>query len=69
MARWSKLEDQSILHVAANGQTEWGGTFFKHVRPSLLNYRHNTNVLGHQLIGYGVGHGDYVDVGGSKGGA
>ena len=62
-----QLGDQSILHVAANGEMEWGGTFYKHVRPSLLNYRHQTNVLGHQLIGYGIGHGNYIDAGGSAG--
>ena len=64
---WSILGDQTILHCSANGATEWGGTFAKHVRPSLLNYRRHTNYLGHILVGSGVGHGDYIDVGGSEG--
>lgn len=67
MAEWSKLEGQSILHVSANGEVEWGGTFAKHVRPSLLNYRLHSDVLPHQIVARGVGHGDYVDAHGSEG--
>ncbi|MFW5690353.1 MAG: hypothetical protein ACOCXY_00910 [Planctomycetota bacterium] len=67
MADWSNIEDQTILHCSANGELEWGGTFAKHVRPSLLNYRLHTNVLPHQIVAHGVGHGDYVDAHGSKG--
>jgi len=67
MEDWSKLGDESILHVSANGETEWGGTYFKHVRPALLNYRRNTNVLAHQIVARSIGHGDYPDVGGSEG--
>ncbi len=67
MEDWSKLKDESILHVSANGETEWGGTYFKHVRPALLNYRNHTNVLGHLIVGKDIGHGNYPDVGGSKG--
>lgn len=67
MADWSNLKDQTILHCSANGELEWGGTFAKHVRPSLLNYRLHTNVLPHQIVAHGVGHGDYVDAHGSKG--
>ena len=66
-AEWANLEDQSILHVSANGELEWGGTFSLHVRPSLLNYRLHSNVLPHQIVARGVGHGDYVDAHGSKG--
>ena len=66
-AEWAKLKDQSILHVSANGELEWGGTFSLHVRPSLLNYRLHSNVLPHQIVARGVGHGDYVDAHGSKG--
>ena len=62
-----KIKRPKYPHVAANGQTEWGGTFFRHVRPAMLNYRHNTNVLGHQIVAFKVGHGDYIDVGGSPG--
>lgn len=67
MAKWSKLKDHSILHVSVNGEIEWGGTFAKHVRPSLLNYRANSGLLPHQVVVHGVGHGDYVDAHGSKG--
>ncbi len=67
MADWSNIEDQSILHVSANGEVEWGGTFAIHVRPSLLNYRLHSNVLPHQIVARGVGHGDYVDASGSPG--
>ncbi|MFP4106675.1 MAG: hypothetical protein ACLFVU_11370 [Phycisphaerae bacterium] len=68
MADWSKIDkDDTILHCSVNGETEWGGTYAKHVRPSLLNYRANTNVLPHQAVAAGVGHGDYVDSHGSSG--
>ncbi len=67
MEEWSTLQDESILHVSANGETEWGGTYFRHVRPALLNYRNHSNVLGHILVGKDIGHGNYPDVGGSEG--
>jgi hypothetical protein len=68
MADWSKVtQEHTILHCSVNGETEWGGTFHKHVRPSLLNYRAGTGWLPHQAIAEGVGHGDYVDVHGSGG--
>jgi hypothetical protein len=58
---WAPLQGQTILQVNANGETEWGGTWFKHVRPSLLNYRARTGWLPHQVVSWGVGHGDYQD--------
>ncbi|MFP4054830.1 MAG: hypothetical protein ACLFV7_13290, partial [Phycisphaerae bacterium] len=41
--------------------------YAKHVRPSLLNYRLHTNLLPHQIVAHGVGHGNYVDAHGSRG--
>ncbi len=67
MKDWSKVKDESVLHVAINGQDEWSGTWYRHVRPSLLNYHHNTNWLTHQVVLHGVGHGNYADKHGSKG--
>jgi len=67
MEDWSTLENETILHVSANGETEWGGTYFRHVRPALLNYRRKTQVLAHQIVAKNIGHGDYPDVGGSRG--
>jgi hypothetical protein len=60
-------QDQSILYVNANGQEEWSGTWYRHVRPFLLNYRAKTAWLPHQVAAHRVGHGDYVDVHGGKG--
>ncbi|MCC5828555.1 MAG: hypothetical protein JJU36_03825 [Phycisphaeraceae bacterium] len=65
--RWAKTQDQSILHVNAMGETEWGGTWFVHVRPSLLNYRARTAWLPHILVVRRLGHGDYRDGHGSAG--
>ena len=67
MAEWARTDDETILHCSANGETEWGGTFAKHVRPSLLNYRANTSWLPHQVVSEGVDHGNYVDSNGSAG--
>ncbi len=64
IAEWGGGEDHSILHVNAMGETEWGGTWFVHVRPSLLNYHLNTDWLGHIMVAKDVGHGDYGDEGG-----
>jgi len=65
---WAKPQSEhTILYVCANGQEEWDGTWYRHGRPFLLNYRHNTAWLPHQVIGTGVGHGNYVDGHGSKG--
>ena len=64
---WVKLNGQTILSVSANGETEWGGTWFNHVRPSLLNYRSQKGWLSHQTVAKDVGHGDYVDGHGSEG--
>lgn len=63
----AKLNGESILWVNANGESEWGGTWFVHVRPSLLNYRLRKNWLPHLVVVKGVGHGDYPDVNGSDG--
>ncbi len=65
--KYAAEQDQTILYVCANGQEEWSGTWYRHVRPSLLNYRANTPWLGHQVVAHGVGHGSYVDVHGSTG--
>jgi hypothetical protein len=63
----AKLDGETILHVNANGESEWGGTWFVHVRPSLLNYRARKNWLPHQVVAKDVGHGDYVDAHSSPG--
>lgn len=60
-------QDQSILYVSANGQEEWSGTWYRHHRPFLMNYRQHTAWLPHQVVGRGVGHGNYVDAHGSDG--
>lgn len=63
----ARLDGQTILHVNVNGETEWGGTWFVHVRPSLLNYRRYQSWLPHIAVAKGVDHGDYVDVNGGPG--
>ena len=63
----AKLAGETILHVSVNGEAEWAGTWFVHVRPSLLNYRAQKNWLPHQVVAKGVGHGDYPDAHGSAG--
>ncbi|MFW5752508.1 MAG: hypothetical protein ACOCYV_00510 [Planctomycetota bacterium] len=67
MADWSKVGDENVLHLAINGLTEWDGTWYRHVRPGLLNYQNNTGWLCHQMVLYGVGHGNYIDQHGSPG--
>lgn len=64
---WARPQDQSILHVNANGEDEWDRTWYRHVRPCLLNYRARTAWLPHQLAAPGVGHGNYVDAHGGPG--
>lgn len=64
---WAKLDGQTILHVNVNGQNEWGQTWSRHVRPSLLNYQAKTAWLPHQVVAYRIGHGNYPDAHGSKG--
>jgi hypothetical protein len=64
---YAAKQDQSILYVCANGQEEWSGTWYRHVRPYLLGYRANTPWLPHQVVGVGVGHGNYVNAHGSPG--
>jgi len=64
---WAKLDDQSILHVNVNGESEWGETWSRHVRPSLLNYQQHTGWLSHQVVAHKVGHGNYRDGHGSSG--
>ena len=63
----AKLRGESILWVNVNGESEWGGTWFVHVRPSLLNYRARKHWLPHLVVVNRVGHGDYPDVNGSDG--
>lgn len=58
---------ETILHLNINGETEWGGTWFVHVRPSLLNYRAHGAWLPHLAVAKGVDHGDYPDANGSPG--
>lgn len=64
---WARLDGESILYVAVNGQTEWGGTWNRHVRPALLNYRSQKGWLAHQVVVRGVDHGNYPDTHGSPG--
>ncbi len=64
---WAAKQDRSILYVCANGQEEWDGTWYRHVRPFLLNYRANNAWLPHQVAGVGVGHGNYADTHGGVG--
>lgn len=64
-AKWAKLNHETIFHISINGETEWGGTWFNHVRPSLLNYRAKQGWLAHQVVSKGVDHGNYPDGGGS----
>ena len=65
--KYAAKQDENILYVAANGQEEWSGTWYRAVRPFMLNYRANTGWLPHQVVGVGVGHGNYVDAHGSAG--
>lgn len=67
VADWAKLGDQTILHVNVNGDSEWGQTWSRHVRPSLLNYQANTAWLPHQVVAHKVSHGNYRDAHGSPG--
>jgi hypothetical protein len=64
---WAKLNGQSIVSVNLNGESEWGGTWFNHVRPSLLNYRSQKGWFSHIAVARGVGHGDYPDTNGTEG--
>jgi hypothetical protein len=67
MPGWSRVKNESVLHLAINGQHEWSGTWYRHVRPCMLNYHANTSWLTHQVVLYGVGHGNYADMHGSGG--
>ncbi len=64
---WANVADDTILHVSVNGETEWGGTWNRHVRPSLLNYRARSRWLPHAVVVHDVGHGNYLDVHGGAG--
>ena len=66
VAAWAKLDGETILHTSVNGHTEWGGTWHRHVRPALLNYR-TIGWLTNQVVVHRVGHGKYPDVHGSAG--
>jgi hypothetical protein len=61
-AAWARLEKETVLHCSMNGETEWGGTWHRHVRPSLLNYRARTAWLPHQAVAFGVAHQNEVDL-------
>jgi hypothetical protein len=67
MPRWSRVKDESVMHLAINGDHEWSGTWYRHVRPSLLNYQATTGWLTHQLVLRNVGHGGYKDMHGGPG--
>jgi hypothetical protein len=60
-AEWARLKGQTIPYINVNGETEWGGTWYRHVRPGLLNYRAHEGWLPHQVVSWGVGHGNYPD--------
>ena len=64
---WARLKGQTILYINVNGETEWGGTWYRHVRPGLLNYRLHEGWLPHQVVSWGVGHGNYPDETSGKG--
>ena len=66
-AAWANVQDETILHVSLNGETEWGGTWNRHVRPSLLNYRARSGWLPHLAVAHDVGHGNYLDAHGGPG--
>jgi hypothetical protein len=62
MPSWSKAgKEETVMHLSIQGLSEWDGTWYRHVRPSLLNYHRNTGWLGHQMVIYGVDHGYYAD--------
>ena len=73
MADWSQVaadatqddaapgDANSVLHLNIQGLSEWSGTWYRHVRPGLLNYHRNTSWLAHQVVIYGVDHGYYHD--------
>jgi len=63
----AKLDGENIMWCNANGESEWGGTWFVHVRPSLLNYRARAGWMPHIVVAKDVGHGDYPDTNGSDG--
>lgn len=63
----ARLGAETILHLNVNGETEWGGTWFHHVRPALLNYRAQTRWLPHLAVAKDIGHGDYPDAHGGPG--
>ncbi|MCC5847268.1 MAG: hypothetical protein JJU29_04165 [Verrucomicrobia bacterium] len=66
MANWSKVGEnadasESVMHLNIQGLREWDGTWYRHVRPALLNYNRETDWLAHQMVIYGVDHGYYMD--------
>ncbi len=62
MPDWSKAgQGESVMHLNVNGLSEWDGTWYRHVRPLLLNYHRHTGWLGHQMVIYGVDHSYYAD--------
>lgn len=62
MAEWSKAGGhETPLHLNIQGLGEWDGTWYRHVRPGLLNYNTQTGWLAHQVVIYGVDHGYYMD--------
>jgi hypothetical protein len=66
VADWARLDGETILHTNVNGQSEWGRTWRRHVRPALLKYR-TRGWLTNQVVVHKVGHGNYPDMHGSDG--
>ena len=62
LAGWARTDaSDSVIHLNVQGLTEWDGTWYRHVRPMLLNYNSRSNWLAHQVVIYGVDHGYYMD--------
>lgn len=58
---WAGAAVDQVWHLNVNGLTEWDGTWYRHVRPSLLNHHHHTAWLTHQVVLAGIAHGRYAD--------
>jgi hypothetical protein len=62
----AKLNGQTLGWINLNGEIEWGGTWYRHVRPGLLNYREHQGWFPNTVVSHGIGHGDYPDPGAGK---
>jgi hypothetical protein len=63
---WARLKNETIPWINVNGEVEWGGTWYRHVRPCLLNYRAQRGWLAHQVVSWGVDHGNYPEEGSGR---